>query len=440
MSDLFDDNSNAAGERPLADRMRPQTLAEFIGQKHVLGPDKVLRRAIETDQLVSMILWGPPGVGKTTLARLIANATRSQFFSLSAVSSGVGEVRKVIARAEELRRTANQRTLLFIDEIHRFNKSQQDALLHSVEDGTLLLIGATTENPSFEVISALLSRCRIYKLEPLASSELEQILDRALEQDSVFSVKKLAFADQAKELLITLSSGDARTLLNALELAGNLVEPNDSGIYLIDRTLVEQAMQRRAYLYDKKGEYHYDTISAFIKSVRGSDPDAAIYWLATMLEGGEDPKFIARRLMILASEDIGNADPHALMLATSTFDAVHTVGMPEARIILAQATTYLASAPKSNASYLAIAEAEKDVQNNPAGDVPLHLRNAPTAYMKQIGFASGYKYPHSFGGFVDQDYFPPEARHRVYYRPTENGIEQKIKQRLQNLWPHRKRS
>ncbi len=251
--------------------------------------------------------------------------------------------------------------------------------MHSVEDGTLLLIGATTENPSFEVISALLSRCRIYKLEPLASSELEQILDRALEQDSVFSVKKLAFADQAKELLITLSSGDARTLLNALELAGNLVEPNDSGIYLIDRTLVEQAMQRRAYLYDKKGEYHYDTISAFIKSVRGSDPDAAIYWLATMLEGGEDPKFIARRLMILASEDIGNADPHALMLATSTFDAVHTVGMPEARIILAQATTYLASAPKSNASYLAIAEAEKDVQNNPAGDVPLHLRNAPTA-------------------------------------------------------------
>ncbi|MBN1541446.1 replication-associated recombination protein A [candidate division KSB1 bacterium] len=439
MNELFQETLDESLHRPLADRMRPERLVDLIGQEHLLAPGKVLRRAIETDRLVSMILWGPPGVGKTTLARLIANETRSQYFSISAVTSGVADVRKVIARARELHEIDKRRTLLFIDEIHRFNKAQQDALLHSVEDGTLLLIGATTENPSFEVISPLLSRCRVYKLEPLSSAALEKILLRALENDSELARLTIRFEESARELLITLAAGDARALLNALELAVQSAVPNESGVLPLDRSLIEEAMQRRTLLYDKKGDYHYDTISALIKSVRGSDPDAALYWLAVLLEGGEDPKFIARRLIVLASEDIGNADPHALMLATSAFDAVHVIGMPEARIVLAQATVYLACAPKSNASYLGISQAQEDVRKTAAGDVPLHLRNAPTALMNEFGYAVGYKYPHDFGGFVEQDYFPPAAPNRVYYRPTENGIEQKIKQRLQNLWPKRKR-
>lgn len=441
--DLFQkeekDQSKKDRARPLPERMRPQTLDEFVGQEHLLGKGKVLRQAIESDQLVSMILWGPPGVGKTTLARIIARETESDFFAISAVTSGVAEIRKIIERAKENRKM-NRRTILFIDEIHRFNKAQQDALLHSVEDGTILLIGATTENPSFEVISALLSRCRVYRMEPLSEQELNTILDRALERDEFLCQHKVSITEEARNILLKLSAGDARNVLMALELAAQLASPNEKGERVIDRPLIEEALQRRTLLYDKKGDYHYDTISAFIKSVRGSDPDAAIYWLARMLESGEDPKFIARRLIILASEDIGNADPHALMVATSGFTAVDYIGMPEARIVLAQVTTYLASAPKSNASYLAINEAMEDVRNEVPGAIPLHLRNAPTKLMKDFGYAAGYKYPHDYGGFVGQEYFPPEAKKRVYYKPTENGVEKRIRERLLSLWPSRKRS
>jgi len=424
--------------RPLADRLRPQRLDEMVGQAHLLGSGKALRRIIEGDQLVSMILWGPPGTGKTTLARLIAHETRSEYYSLSAVTSGVADLRRVIATAEK-HKEQDLRTILFVDEIHRFNKSQQDALLHSVEDGTLVLIGATTENPSFEVISALLSRCRVYRLEPLSLEELAQILQRALTVDPWLQKMGVTVEEEARLILLKCAAGDARVVLNGLELAGQLAQPDDKGLRVITRALIEEALQRPTQLYDKSGEYHYDTISAFIKSVRGSDPDAAIYWLALMLNAGEDPLFIARRLLVLASEDIGNADPHALMVATSAFTATHYLGMPEARIILAQATTYLASAPKSNASYLAIDQAMEQVRTETPGAVPLHLRNAPTRLMKDFGYASGYKYPHDFGGFVEQDYLPPAMKNQVYYHPTENGIEKKIKERLQMLWPKKKR-
>lgn len=439
--DLFYQNitpQDREKHRPLADRVRPQNLGEFVGQKHLLGEDKILRKAIENDQLVSMIFWGPPGVGKTTLARIIARETKSDFVAISAVTSGVADLRKIIQKAETIKKAGN-RTILFIDEIHRFNKAQQDALLHSVEDGTLLLIGATTENPSFEVISALLSRCRVYQLNALTEDELAGVLENALNNDIFLKDFNIKLTDEARSILLKLSAGDARNTLTALELASHFSRPDASRQRVIDRDLIEQAMQRRNLLYDKKGDYHYDTISAFIKSVRGSDPDAAIYWLAKMLESGEDPKFIARRLIILASEDIGNADPHGLMVATSAFTAVTYIGMPEARIILAQATTYLASAPKSNASYLAIDAASADVKNEQLMDVPLHLRNAPTSLMKTIGYASGYKYPHDFGGFAEQEYFPPEAKNKVYYKPSENGVEKKIKERLMQLWPKRDR-
>lgn len=428
--------NNLAG--PLADRMRPQSLDEFVGQQHLLGQGKILRSAIESDQLVSMILWGPPGVGKTTLARIIARETKSEFSAMSAVTSGVADLRKVIKAAENNRKLG-KRTILFIDEIHRFNKAQQDALLHSVEDGTILLIGATTENPSFEVISALRSRCRVYKMEALSEKELDMILTRALEHDEQLRAAGLFLTDEAHTLLLKLSAGDARNILTALELSSRLAQANEQGERVIDRKIIEEALQRRTLLYDKKGEFHYDVISAFIKSVRGSDPDAAIYWLARMIESGEDPKFIARRLIILASEDIGNADPHALMVATSAFSAIDVIGMPEGRIVLAQATTYLASAPKSNAAYLAIDKAIKTVHDEPHGEVPLHLRNAPTKLMKDFGYAAGYKYPHDFGGFTEQDYFPDGTKEHVFYKPTENGVEKRIKERLRQLWPGRKR-
>ncbi|MDZ7723983.1 MAG: replication-associated recombination protein A [candidate division KSB1 bacterium] len=417
--------------------MRPTTLSEFVGQRHILQPGKVLRNAIESDQLASMILWGPPGVGKTTLARIIARVTRSDFHVMSAVTAGVKDIRKIIEVAEK-NKVLQQRTVLFIDEIHRFNKAQQDALLHSVEDGTLLLIGATTENPGFEVNQPLLSRCQVYKLYSLSEDETGNVIDRALNSDKKMREEQITLNSDARTLLISLSGGDARTALTALELAAQLIQPDSSGAKQITAETIHQAVQKRSVLYDKKGDYHYDVISAFIKSVRGSDPDAALYWLAHMVEAGEDPLFIARRLVILASEDIGNADPHALMVATSAFQAVNVIGMPEARLILAQATTYLASAQKSNASYLAINQAQQDVQKKPAPDVPLHLRNAPTRLMKQFGYGEAYQYPHDHGGFIEQSYFP-ENRERVYYRPTRNGIEAKIKERLQNLWPRRKR-
>ena len=424
--------------KPLAERIRPTNLGEIAGQQHLLGKDKILRKAIETDQLVSMILWGPPGVGKTSLARIIAQETRSDFVSISAVTSGVADIRKMIQRGQENKKL-NKRTILFIDEIHRFNKSQQDALLHSVEDGTILLIGATTENPSFEVISALLSRCRVYKLESLSEKDLDEILKRTLEQDQQLKQANIKLDKEAQKILIQLAGGDARNVLTALELAVQLTEPDKDQKRYITRKIIEEAMQRRTQIYDKKGEYHYDVISAFIKSIRGSDPDAAIYWLARMLESGEDPKFIARRLVILASEDIGNADPHALMVATSAFAAIQQIGLPEGRITLAQATTYLASAPKSNASYLAINQAIADVREETPKDVPLHLRNAPTSLMKKMGYASGYKYPHDTNGFVEQNYFSDPKNTKIYYKPTENGIEKRIKERLLQLWPKRKR-
>lgn len=434
--DLFGDLKNTRA--PLAERLRPRSLREFIGQSHLLGEGKILRKAIESDQLASMIFWGPPGVGKTTLARIIAAETTSEFFSISAVTTGVAEVRKIISSARDGRKLG-RRTILFIDEIHRFNKAQQDALLHAAEDGTLLLIGATTENPGFEVISALLSRCRVYKLEALTHDDLQQVLDRALDQDAELKRLQVKLTDDARSSLITLAGGDARNLLAALDLAAQSAPADERGERNIDRPLVEEAMQRRALLYDKKGEYHYDVISAFIKSVRGSDPDAAVYWLARMVDAGEDPKFIARRLIILAAEDIGNADPHALMVASAAFDAINVIGMPEGRIVLAQATTYLASAPKSNAAYLAIDEALSDLQIGAPVDVPLHLRNAPVKLMKEFGYASGYKYPHDFGGFTEQDYFPAAAIKKIYYRPTENGVEQRIRERLLKLWPKRNR-
>lgn len=391
---------------------------------------------VEKDELRSFILWGPPGVGKTTLARIIANQTKSEFFSLNAVSSGVKDVREVIAKAEEYQRSF-KRTILFIDEIHRFNKAQQDALLHSVEEGTITLIGATTENPSFEVISPLLSRMRVFVMEPLGKAELEKILEQTLAQDELITKDTVTIED--KEYFFLLSGGDARKLLNGLEVAFQITLPDSHGVRHLTKEILEEAFQRRYSLYDKKGEFHYDIISAFIKSMRGSDPDAAVYWLARMLEGGEDPKFIARRMIILASEDIGNADPVALMLAVDAFTAVDYVGMPEAQIILSHVASYLASAPKSNAAVVAIGEAMNDVRQFPNLPVPLHLRNAPSKLMKELNYGKEYKYAHDYDqNFVEQQNLPDQLKDKIYYRPTENGREKQIKERLESLWKKRK--
>lgn len=434
--DLFQQEAHkqAVKSTPLADRLRPKTLADFVGQEHLVGEGRIIRRAIENDELVSMIFWGPPGVGKTTLAKMIAGETKSDFFAMSAVTSGVAEIRKVLDKAKANRSLA-KRSILFIDEIHRFNKAQQDALLHSVEDGTILLIGATTENPSFEVNAPLLSRCRVYKLEQLAFEEIESIVSRALTSDEILSQQKIEFSKTARHLLINMAGGDARNALNALELSIQLASKEQSDKIVVDEKIVKEALQTKATPYDKKGDYHYDVISAFIKSVRGSDPNGALYWLARMIEAGEDPKFIARRLIILASEDIGNADPQALVIATSAFTAVNYIGMPEGSLVLSQATTYLASAPKSNASYKAIAAAQKDIRENPVEPVPLHLRNAPTNLMKDQGYGEDYLYPHDFAGnFTEQQYLPDGLQERIYYQPTQNGMEKSILERLKGWW------
>lgn len=423
---------------PLAERMRPKTLDQLVGQQHLIGPERILRTMMERGRLFSLIFWGPPGVGKTTLARIIANESKAAFHSISAVTSGVKEMRQIIDQAGKLRMQTAQPTILFVDEIHRFNKAQQDALLHSVEDGTLTLIGATTENPSFEVISPLLSRCRVLTLNPLTEPDLLQLIERALGEDIILGSIDIEFDQDVKSVLIRMAGGDARRVLTTLEICVQLA-PVKNQKRKITESVLKEALQKKALRYDKSGDQHFDTISAFIKSVRGSDPDAAVHWMARMLDAGEDPLFIARRLVILASEDVGNADPQGLVLANAAFQAVHSVGMPEARIILAQAATYLASAPKSNASYLAISQAMADLPEFGDEPVPLHLRNAPTGLMKDMDYGKGYKYAHDFpGGFVEQEFLPPGLKDRIYYSPKNFGAEKTIRERLIYWWKKRK--
>jgi putative ATPase len=422
--------------QPLADRVRPRTLDEFIGQEHLLGAGKILREIVNAGELKSLILWGPPGSGKTTLAQILANAAGAICVHFSAVTSGVKDLKKIIQEAEELHRLGKP-TVLFVDEIHHFNKSQQDNFLPHVERGTLILIGATTENPSFEVISPLLSRCQVLVLNPLSTADIEKIIDAALkDSDRGLGAWKLTLTSEAREFLIQQSQGDARVALNALETAATLARKNGKGI---DLSEVQEALQKKTLRYDKSGEEHYNVISAFIKSLRGSDPDAALYWMMRMIEAGEDPLFIARRMIIFASEDIGNADPQALQVAVAAKDAVHFVGLPEGRIPLAQAVTYLATAPKSNASYKAMLAAVNDVQEQGALPVPLHLRNAPTPLMEKLGYGKNYKYAHNFPDhIVEQEHMPKELEGRKYYSPTESGHENQIKQRLQH-WEQQKK-
>jgi putative ATPase len=426
--------------QPLADRMRPINLDDFVGQEHLVAEGKVLRKMIESGKLASFILWGPPGVGKTTLARIIANQQKRPFFSLSAISSGVKDVRDTIEKAKKQQFFDHPSPVLFIDEIHRFSKSQQDSLLGAVEQGIIILIGATTENPSFEVISPLLSRCQVYTLDPLGKDNLLTLLDKALNKDHFLRQAEITIKEP--ELLLAYSGGDARKLLNILELVVNdyLGEEKDDGKpdIIITNDLVKEKVQEKMALYDKNGEQHYDIISAFIKSIRGSDPNAAVYWLARMVEGGEKPEFIARRLVILAAEDIGLANPNALLLATSAFQAVHMVGWPESRIILSEAALYLATSPKSNSSIVAIDDAQEIVRQTGDLSVPMHIRNAPTRLMKELRYGKDYKYAHSYeGNFIDDDFLPEAILNKKIYDPQDNTRENEIRQRLRSWWKDR---
>jgi putative ATPase len=436
-SDLFGLTSSPPAPdyfKPLAERVRPHTLDEIAGQEHLVGFKGPIRKYLASGHMPSMIFWGPPGSGKTTLAEICATSLDYRFEQLSAIDSGVKEVRKALELAEKSR-SAGRRTILFIDEIHRFNKSQQDTLLHAIEQGLIVLVGATTENPSFEVNGALLSRMQVYILKPLAPEEIEMVIRRAMKEDRV--LKELSIEITDLDFLLQFSGGDARKALNAVE-AGISLFPKDASEVILNRELLERALQYKAPIYDKGGENHYDVISAFIKSMRGSDPDAALFWLARMIEGGEDPKFIARRMVIFSSEDIGNADPYAITLAISVFHAVSMIGMPEARINLAHGVTYLASAPKSNASYKGINEAMNESKTMQDLRVPLHLRNAPTKLMKTEGYGAGYQYPHNYPGhFVAQRYFPEGVEPKAYYRPGDEGREKYIKEHLRLLWNDR---
>ncbi len=434
---MFLEAAKARAERhaPLAARMRPRTLDEFVGQEHVIGPGRVLRRAIEADQLPSMVFWGPPGSGKTTLARIIASLTRSHFEPVSAVASGVADLRRIVAEAAERLGEDGRRTILFIDEIHRFNKAQQDVVLPYVEDGTITLIGATTENPSFEVISALLSRSRVFKLEPLTPEQVLGLLRTALaDEERGLGSLRVEVEDDILTALAKAVGGDARIALNALELAAQTAHPQANGRRQLEAEQIDDALQRRAALYDRAGDWHFDIISAFIKSLRGSDPDAALYWLARMLEGGEDPLFVARRLVILASEDVGLADPQALQVAIAAQQAVHFIGMPEGFFPLAEATIYLATAPKSNSVGAAYGLALLDAQATPGEPVPLHLRNPSTPLTKGMGYGRDYHYDHaSPGHYSGQEHLPEKLRGRTYYTPGALGHEERIRKWMEGL-------
>lgn len=419
--------------QPLAERLRPRTLDEYIGQQHLVGEGAVLRKMIETGRISSFILWGPPGVGKTTLAQIIANRLETPFYTLSAVTSGVKDVRDVIEKAQKTRFFNEASPILFIDEIHRFSKSQQDSLLGAVEKGIVTLIGATTENPSFEVIRPLLSRCQLYVLKSLEKEDLLKLLDRAIHADSILKEREIELKETGA--LLRYSGGDARKLLNILEL---VVEAEPEGAVVITDEMVENRLQQNPLAYDKEGEMHYDIISAFIKSIRGSDPDAALYWLARMIEGGEDPQFIARRLIISASEDIGLANPNALLLANAAFDAVMKIGWPEGRIPLAEATVYLATSPKSNSAYLGVDAALAKVRETGNQPVPLPIRNAPTQLMKDLGYHDGYKYPHDYPGhFTEQQYLPDALVNERFWHGQHNPTEEKLYQRMVNYWGKR---
>ena len=435
---LFDlpEEKDLPRSMPLAARMRPQTFAEFMGQEHLVAEGRVLRKCIEADQLPSMVFWGPPGSGKTTLAHIIANVTRAQFSSLSAVSAGVADLRRVIEEARKRLKSSGQRTILFVDEIHRFNKAQQDAVLPFVENGTVTFIGATTENPSFEVISPLLSRCRVFRLNLLNDEDVKLIVERAIEDTERGLGKfRITVSEEALRHLVTMSNGDARVALNALEMAAFATLPDGDGSRSIDLSAIEEALQHRALLYDKSGDQHYDLISALHKSLRGSDPDAGLYWLGRMLEAGEDPLYIVRRLVRFASEDVGVADPQALVISVAAQQAVHFIGLPEGNLALAEAVIYLATAPKSNSVYQAYSRVQKDIQQGRNEPVPLHLRNPVTGLMCQEGYGQGYKFAHDYPGhFVKQQNLPTSFQGKRYYVPGDQGYEKEIADRLKKWW------